>query len=113
VKGFIVVVVALCLMGCGLSSTQNELVGQVKKVTNQTPLICPNRIDADISLGVMRNGVGSMSAQDMWFTVEKESDQELLRKAAEAGSIVKVLYDVHRVTLCQEAHRITHVELAK
>lgn len=37
----------------GLSGT-----AQVKKVEHDTPLICPDQVNVDLSLGVMQNGVG-------------------------------------------------------
>lgn len=110
--GFLVLVVGLS--GCfGYTAKDNELTGQVKKVTNQTPLICPDRVDADISMGVMRNGVGSMSAQDIWFSVPGKEDQAALRKAAESGEIVTVTYDVARVTFCMNDHIVTSVKPTK
>jgi hypothetical protein len=105
---------ALSLTGCfGYSSKQNELTGQVKKIKNQTPLICPNRVDVDISLGIIRNGVGSMSAQDLWLTVENENDVKALAEAAESGKLVKISYDVRRVTICSHPEYLTRVEILK
>ncbi len=109
----ILLFLALVVSGCGYSSMQSEMMGQVKKVANRTPLICNNRVDADISLGVMRNGVGSMSSQDVWITVPEKSDQILLKKAAESGELVKITYDIARVTFCWEDHIVTHVEVVK
>lgn len=103
----------LVASGCGNSSTQNELVGQVKKIKNQTPLICPDRVDVDVSLGVMRNGVGSMSTQDLWLTVPNGEAMGVLKKAAESGNPVKVVYDVRRVTLCSNQEQVTHAEILK
>lgn len=99
------------LVGCGYSSRNNELTGQVKKVIHQTPIICPNRVDVDISLGVMRNGVGSMSSQDVYATVINESDVKLLEKAAEAGALVKLNYDQVRLTICNQLIQILKVEV--
>ena len=102
---------ALIFSGClGYSARENELTGQVKKVVSRTPIVCSDRVDTDISLGVMRNGVGSMSTEDQWFTVPNQADQELLRKASESGALVKVTYDVIRITWCWEDHVVTHVE---
>lgn len=103
----------LFLSGCGYSSKGNELVGQAKKVVNQTPILCEERSDADISLGVMRNGVGSMSTQDLWLTVPNEADKKLLTEAASQGLLVKVNYDIKRWTWCWEDHIVTSVELVK
>lgn len=101
----------LSLAGCGFSSRNNELTGQVKKVMHNTPLICPDFFDADVSLGVMRNGVGSMSSQDRWLFAPRESDQEIFKKAAESGAIVKVTYDTRRLAICTEEEVVTKVEI--
>lgn len=103
-------IVALILMGCGYSSRNNESIEQAKKVVNQTPILCNDRVDADISLGVMRGGVGSMSTEDLWLTVPHESDQKLLIEAAAKGKLVKVNYDIKRITWCWNDHIVTHVE---
>jgi hypothetical protein len=100
------------LTACGLESTQNELIGQVKKVKNQTPLLCDARMDVDVSLGVMRNGIGSMSVQDIWLTALNETDKITLKKAGESGEMVKITYDVKRLAICYD-HVITHVEITK
>jgi hypothetical protein len=102
------------LTGClGLSSKDNELIGQVKKVKQRTPLICPDRVDVDISLGVIRNGVGSMSAEDVWMTVESADEIAKFKKANETGSLVKVKYDVRRVIICGDQNLATHVEITQ
>jgi len=82
------------LAACGNSSTDNELTGQVKKVVHNTPIICPNYVTADLSLGVMRNGVGSMSSQDVWVTVEDKDQIKLLEEAAKSGAIINAKYNV-------------------
>lgn len=112
-RSLFLVALVFAVSGCGYSSRNNEVVGQAKKVVNLTPILCSDRIDTDISLGVMRNGVGSMSTQDAWFTVPKESDQKLLNDAASAGKLVKVNYDVKRWVWCWQDHIITHVEILK
>jgi hypothetical protein len=112
-KSSILILALVLLTGCGYSSTNNELVGQVKKVVHQTPLICPNRVDADVSLGVMRNGVGSMSTQDVWLTIDDSSLIPILMKAAETGQPVKITYDEKRVTFCKNDHLVTKAELTR
>lgn len=101
------------LTSCGYSSRNSDLIGQVKRVVSATPVFCDDRVDADISLGVMRNGIGSMSTQDVWVTVPNKDDQELLKKASETGAIVKATYDVKRTVFCWQHDIITHVELVK
>lgn len=108
------IVAALALLvSCGYSSVDSELMGQVKKVVNNTPLICPRYASADISLGVMRNGVGSMSTADVWVYVPNPTDIDILKRAAETGELVKVKYDVARVVICTEDHVVSKVEIVK
>lgn len=101
----------MILTGCGYSSKNNESIGQPKKVVNLTPILCNDRVDVDVSLGVMRGGVGSMSTEDLWLTVPHDSDQKLLTEAAAKGKLVKVNYDVKRLTWCWSDHIVTRVEI--
>lgn len=101
----------LSLSACGYSSRDNEAIGQVKKVANVTPILCFDRTDADISLGVMRNGVGSMSTQDMWLTVRNEKDAAVLRDAANTGKLVRFHYQVARINWCWQEEELTSVEI--
>lgn len=87
------------LASCGYSARGNELVGQVKKVVAQTPLLCGDYYEADVSLGVLRNGAGSMSKEDVVLYVLDEANVPLLKQAAEEGFPVKVGYDVRRLPL--------------
>lgn len=88
------------------------MIGQVKKFSHVTPIFCSNRVDVDVSLGVIRNGVGSMSNEDVWATASPET-YELLKKANESGEIVKLTYDVRRVTFCEEDRVIIKAEITK
>lgn len=107
----VLIVLLLGLTSCGYSSKQNEAIGQVKKVVNNTPLICSNFVDTDISLGVMINGVGSMSHEDIWFYVVNSSDIKTLKIANENGKLVKITYDVRRFTVCVSDHFVTSVTI--
>lgn len=108
---------SLSLGGClGHTSSGNELTGQVKRVQHNTPWGCWNWVHADISLGTMRNGVGSLSSEDIWLWVKNEADVKLLEQAARDGSIVKINYDVARMRgwfSCEEKEEITHVEILR
>ncbi len=104
-----ILIFALWLSGCGYSSVENEAVGQAKKIANATPLLCYDHIDFDMSLGVMRNGTGSMSTEDMWFTLQNPADAEVLKAAVAKGAVVRLQYKVARVTLCIENYIITKV----
>lgn len=103
----------LFLGGCGYSSRDSEMTGQIKKVVQVTPIICPDRHDIDISLGVIRGGVGSMSAQDEWLTVVNDSALAVLKEANETGALVKIIYSKQRVAICQHDLVVTHAEFVK
>lgn len=107
-----VIVISIVLTACGLSSRNNELVGQVKKVVDRTPLVCPDYTEVDISLGVMRNGVGSMSHEDVVLYVAYQYI-DVLKKAAEDGALVKAHYDHHRVSLCQPNDWLVDVSMVE
>ena len=110
----VVASLAVGLAGClGNSSVDNEASGQVKRVHLVTPLICNDRTDADISLGVMHNGQGSMSTQDMWLTVGDPALIPVLKQAADSGAIVKFKYNVARMRWCWNEEEITSVEILK
>ena len=96
---------------CGHTSEGNELTGQVKKVLHNTPLVCPGTVTADISLGVIRNGVGSASKEDIWVQVNNPADVSLLETAAKSGALVNVKYDVARGVVCWIDHLATSVSL--
>lgn len=88
--------------GCwGYLSKDNETTGQVKYVENMTPIICDDRTDVDISLGVIRNGVGSMSTQDVMMWVPSLEDVKVLTTASKSGQLVKIRYDEMRFTFCK------------
>ncbi len=101
--------VAASFTGCGLSATGAELTGQVKKVVSKTPMICPDHTIADISLGVMRNGVGSMSSQDVEVVVSNPVLIATLRTAAEGGKLVKVVYNARRFRWCVPLDEVTDI----
>lgn len=102
-------VLALALVGCGYSAKENEMVGQVKKVVEQTPLICGDYTEADVSLGVLRDGNGSMSKEDVILRVNGSEDKKLLKDAAESGRPVKITYDIKRFVWCGPDHILTSV----
>jgi hypothetical protein len=107
------IVLSLFLTACGYTSKGNELVGQVKKVIDKTPVICSDYVEVDLSLGVMRNGVGSMSHEDVDLYVPNASDATLLKRAAESGQLVKISYDEKRwpAGLCVPTKWVTSATL--
>lgn len=99
------------LSGCwGYSSTDSEAIGQIKKVIHETPLICDAFTTVDISMGVMRNGVGSMSSEDKEFYVEDKQIEQQLRQLADSGKLARVTYSIKRWRWCVEVAMITKVE---
>lgn len=107
------IVAAMLLAGCGNTSVGNELVGQVKKVHHNTPLVCPDYYTVDVSMGVMRNGTGSMSTQDIELVAEGKELIEFLTKANTSGRIVKVDYSVRRAVVCWPEERIDSAVFAE
>ena len=103
------IILCLCLTGCGFASRSNTLSGQVKKLVHETPLLCEDYTNVDVSLGVMRNGVGSVSKEDMWLTVASRDDAKLLEGAAKSGQIVDITYDVKRFNWCWKEREVTSV----
>lgn len=85
----------------------------MKKVEKKTPLICGDYTRADISLGVIHNGVGSLSQEDVWVYVSNDGDAQILQQAVKSGELVRATYDKYRVQICLEDHRLTHVEILK
>jgi len=89
------------LIGCGYSQRDSDLVGQVKKVTNETPILCPDYIEADISLGIMRNGIGSMSKEDVSVLIPNNTEMiKVFKDATVNGKLIKVIYDEKRFAFC-------------
>lgn len=114
---FIALMVVGCSGGigdgcCGWSSKDTTGSGQVKKVGKVTPIFCPDYYVVDVSLGVMRNGVGSMSTHDMNFYIEPK-DVEQLKTAAEVGAIIDFTYDVRRFAWCVDDDRMTSFKFQK
>lgn len=104
----------MLLSGClGSSSADNELTGQVKRAQHVTPIIYSDYDRIDVSLGIMQNGVGSMSKDDVWMYVPSPHDFAILKMAAETGQLVKIKYDVSRVRWYVENDMVTSVELVK
>ena len=105
---------AFPLAGClGDQSVDNELIGQVKKVQHVTPLLFPEYNRADVSLGIVQNGTGSMSQEDIWFWVQKDTDLAKLKEASETGAIVKIKYNSARIRLYGPEPYVVSVETRK
>lgn len=106
-------VAMLVLSGCGYSSQNNELIGQIKKISHETPIWCPNFTAVDVSLGILRNGVGSMSTEDLWLYVSDPYVLDTIKKAQEANAAVKINYGIRRISFCVPVAWLTSVEILK
>lgn len=103
----------LTLNGCGYSAVHNTLTGQAKKVVRSTPLLCPDYSGVDVSLGVMRNGVGSLSTQDQWLVLTNPEQEAILVDAVAKGSIVEITYDTKRFAFCTEDFFVREVRVVE
>ncbi len=105
------------LVYCGFTTMyarDGELIGQAKKLTRITPFwssICPEYYAFDVSLGVLQNGVGSISKSDVVLTVQNVKDLPAMRTAVERGALVKVRYDTRRLAACTESYLSTGFEV--
>ncbi len=99
--------------GCGYSSIDNELVAQPKRMHNETPIICGDRVDVDLSLGFMKDGVGSMSTHDTTMLVSNSKHRDILNEAIQTNKLVKVHYDERRIVFCGPEQIVTGVEIIK
>jgi hypothetical protein len=93
------------------SSKDGELIGQAKKTITTNPIICPGVNNLDVSLGVVRNGTGSISSQDVWVTVTNPEDYKRAKEASSSGALVKVTYDQRRLAMCTEYFVASKVEI--
>jgi hypothetical protein len=109
-KKILPILACLALTGClGDSSRDNTLVGQVKRVHYNTPIVCGDWAEVDISLGVMQGGTGSVSIRDLYLWVPKAEDAKFLEN--NNGKIVKITYDIQRATFCVDNEKVTKVEV--
>lgn len=97
---------------CGYSQKDITGSGQIKKVGKISPFTCPDYYQVDISLGVMRNGVGSMSHQDITLAID-DKDVKAMKAAAETGAIVDFTYDTRRVSICVEDDRLVSFKVVE
>lgn len=108
----LVLAAAVAASACGYTGRDAELIGQAKKVVHKTPIFCYNHYTLDVSLGVMKNGIGSMSTQDVWVMIPP--DQVPAAEAAvQAGALVRVKYNTKRLALCFPEDRATSLEVVQ
>jgi hypothetical protein len=100
-------------VGCGYNALNSTFTGQVKYVEKVNPIVCDEFTGAGISLGVMRNGTGSVSTHDVEVYVPDQINIDLLSAASKSGSLVTVTYDARRVSFCKPPIVVRSVELVK
>lgn len=100
------------MVGCGYSQRDVEVTGQVKRIVSNTPLICSDFMEVDLSLGIIRGGVGSMSTQDMEILINKEQ-ADILKTTEDTGNLVKIKYDEQRINFCSDMRQATQVTILK
>ncbi len=103
----------ILLTGCGRSQVGTEAVGQIKRIVKETPIICPSQTLLDLSMGLLRNGTGSMSTEDLWVRVQTADQEATLKQAQASGQAVKITYDTQRFRLCWHQREVTSVEVLK
>lgn len=101
-------------IGCGYSSVNNEVVGQIKSIVNNTPMLCPDYVTVNISLGVMKNNTGSVSKEDMVLYVPDAKELEILKSALASANLIRIRYNQKRVNWCRDIQSVVvSVELIK
>ena len=102
-KSNITAMIAFVLLtSCGYSHRDNELVGQPKSIESTTPLLCPEQNILHMSLGVMRNGSGSMSTHDISINIPDSSMVAPLKRAVESGELINARTNEARFRWCNE-----------
>jgi hypothetical protein len=99
------------LAGCGNIAIDGEAIGQAKKVTKTTNILCPDYYSFDMSLGVLQNGTGSISKEDVWMTIEDVRLVPAINAAVDRGAVVKVRYNERRVPFCSDHYILTGIEV--
>lgn len=108
---YIFLPVLFALFGCGNSAVNGSAVGQAKGWDITTPLICADYKFFDMSQGVMQNGSGSVSHEDMRFTIAEGVDMAVVKLATETAAIVKVTYNERRAPFCTENFILTDIKI--
>jgi hypothetical protein len=113
--GLVVFILIVLCIARGFSSKDNELICQVKYVEHKTPLICPDYMEASVSLGVMKDGVGSMSVSDKHLTVRTDEQYKILQTAVKSAKLVRIIYDMKRAGgdywICTPEYIVKKVEI--
>lgn len=101
----------LCAVGCGYSHRDNDLVGQPKSVESTTPLLCPDQHILHMSLGVLRNGTGSMSTEDIRINIVDAHLVPALQLAISKGSLITARTNEARFRWCNEEKELVSFQV--
>lgn len=105
----LILTAALLATSCGYSSVDNEGTGQVKKLSNETPIFCANYKAADIAIGSTQSG--AISVTHDWYVINA-SHEKILKEAAEHQKLIKFTYSVKRWVFCTDTnHFLESVEI--
>ena len=111
---FLIGICLFCLMGClGYSSKNSESIIQPKSIQMQTPIICPEVPILHGSLGIIRNGRGSISNQDVDMVITNDQDKYKIQTAIDSGYFLNVKYNTKRMVVCNSEHILVDVEIVK
>lgn len=108
---FYLLVLIILTISCGYSHRDNEIVGQPKSVESTTPIFCPEQNILHMSLGVMRNGVGSMSVQDILINIPDSTLVPKLKKVVEEGKIINAKTNEARFRWCNQEKELVSFEV--
>ena len=90
---------ALLFSGC-YNIGQGEKIGQVVKINEASGIFCKT-IEVEIIRGGFSNGSGT-NDQALYFTIENNPDSlDIVKKAMENGSEIKVQYHQELATICR------------
>ena len=96
---------ALLFSGC-YNIGQGEKIGQVVKINEASGILCKT-IEVEIIRGGFSNGSGT-NGQALYFTIENNPDSlDIVKKAMENGSEIKVQYHQELATICRSDSRST------
>lgn len=91
--------IPLMFAGCW-NIGEGEKIGQVVKINEQSGMFCKT-VEVEIVRGGLSNGSG-VNGSSLHFTIENDDESlEIVKKAMEDGSEVKVNFHTEMVTFCR------------
>lgn len=100
-------IVSSTLSSCGYLEVGTKGLAQIKRIHKVTPLLCPDYTLIDVSLGVMQNGAGSMSKEDIEMVVTEDQAKQLDTVLSQGKGIIEMTYSRKRVSFCKEDRVMT------